>query len=278
MDKNSFQSFRRSQIAELRPYVPGEDLTHHTLAHPVSISEPDRENGSPKLGDMIARNPANHDDQWLVAADYFAANFEPLASGDGSEETSARVASIGGRYLGFNRAKFDAIVLGTSDADIEKFIDDVQALAGTATTQVADKEPLDFIGRLKLEREELDERLGKLAVYLGNGAPGASARQRSMLDEQSKLMSDLLAVLDERLADFIGRLKLEREELDERLGKLAVYLGNGAPGASARQRSMLDEQSKLMSDLLAVLDERLADLQIDARSKPADPLEQSDAE
>jgi hypothetical protein len=27
---------------------------------------------------MIARNPANHDDKWLVAADYFAANFEPV--------------------------------------------------------------------------------------------------------------------------------------------------------------------------------------------------------
>ena len=31
-----------------------------------------------KPGDMIARNPKNHDDQWLVAAAYFADNFEPL--------------------------------------------------------------------------------------------------------------------------------------------------------------------------------------------------------
>ena len=68
----TFQKYRRSQIAELRPYIPGE-----TLSERVSISAADKEAGSPKPGDMIARNPANHDDQWLVAADYFAANFEP---------------------------------------------------------------------------------------------------------------------------------------------------------------------------------------------------------
>jgi len=69
----SFQRFRRTQIAELRPWVPGE-----TLDDRVSISAADREAGSPKAGDMIARNPKNHDDQWLVAAAYFADNFEPL--------------------------------------------------------------------------------------------------------------------------------------------------------------------------------------------------------
>jgi len=65
-----FMKYRRSQIAELRPYVPGERLER------VSISAPDKEAGSPKPGDMIARNPKNHDDQWLVAAQYFADNFE----------------------------------------------------------------------------------------------------------------------------------------------------------------------------------------------------------
>jgi hypothetical protein len=44
----------------------------------VSVSEADRKAGSPKPGDKIARNPANHEDRWLVAADYFAANFEQL--------------------------------------------------------------------------------------------------------------------------------------------------------------------------------------------------------
>ena len=44
----------------------------------VSISSEDRKNGSPKIGDMIARNPKNHKDQWLIAAQYFYDNFEPI--------------------------------------------------------------------------------------------------------------------------------------------------------------------------------------------------------
>lgn len=68
-----FQQYRRKQIAELRPYEEGE-----ALSSAVSVSEADRLAGSPKRGDMIARNPKNHNDQWLVAAQYFADNFEPL--------------------------------------------------------------------------------------------------------------------------------------------------------------------------------------------------------
>lgn len=66
-----FTKYRRSQIAELRPYREGEDMAR------ISVSAPDKEAGSPKPGDMIARNPKNHNDQWLVAAKYFADNFEP---------------------------------------------------------------------------------------------------------------------------------------------------------------------------------------------------------
>lgn len=69
---SDFKQYRRKQIAELRPYVEGEVLDR------VSISAPDSEAGSPKAGDMIARNPKNHDDQWVVAAAYFADNFEPV--------------------------------------------------------------------------------------------------------------------------------------------------------------------------------------------------------
>jgi hypothetical protein len=63
--------YRRKNLAEMRPYEPGEPLEG------VSISEADRLNGSPKAGDMIAHNPRNHADQWLVSAQYFAENFEP---------------------------------------------------------------------------------------------------------------------------------------------------------------------------------------------------------
>lgn len=67
-----FISYRRKQIAELRPYVPGEDMQR------VSVSSVDAEAGSPRPGDMIARNPKNHNDQWLVAEQYFKDNFEPI--------------------------------------------------------------------------------------------------------------------------------------------------------------------------------------------------------
>ncbi len=75
-----FKQYRRKQIAELRPYLPGEELDKR-----ISISAADRDAGSPKSGDMIARNPANHDDQWLVAAKYFADNFEPIRAASGDE-------------------------------------------------------------------------------------------------------------------------------------------------------------------------------------------------
>lgn len=69
---SEFKSYRRKQIAELREYVPGDDLSK------VSVSDTDLFAGSPKVGDMIARNPKNHNDQWLVAEKYFNDNFEKL--------------------------------------------------------------------------------------------------------------------------------------------------------------------------------------------------------
>src|SRR5690242_13121174 len=64
--KPRFDQYRRTQIAEMRPWRPSDDMAR------VSISAADKEAGSPRAGDMIARNPKNHDDQWLVAAAYFS--------------------------------------------------------------------------------------------------------------------------------------------------------------------------------------------------------------
>lgn len=71
---SEFKKYVRTNIAEMRQYVEGEDLSR------VSISEADRDNGSPLVGDMIARNPKNHDDQWLVAKKYFQDNFMEYAN------------------------------------------------------------------------------------------------------------------------------------------------------------------------------------------------------
>jgi hypothetical protein len=84
---NNFKEYRRKQIAELRPITEADiigfsnDKTLHSMRDTefrVSISDADIKNGSPKIGDMVARNPKNHSDQWLVAEQYFNDNFEPL--------------------------------------------------------------------------------------------------------------------------------------------------------------------------------------------------------
>lgn len=69
---SAFTQYRRTAIAEMRPWNSSIDMSR------VSVSASDKEALSPKAGDMIARNPKNHDDQWLVSAQYFADNFEPV--------------------------------------------------------------------------------------------------------------------------------------------------------------------------------------------------------
>ena len=80
-----FKSYKRKQIAELRPVTIADIRSFQEDKHilslrdaqfKVSISTADKMKGSPKIGDMIARNPENHNDQWLVAEKYFNDNFE----------------------------------------------------------------------------------------------------------------------------------------------------------------------------------------------------------
>ena len=88
-----FKPYQRRQVAELRVVNQNDISCFDTtgsirfMENPtkgnqgvfiVSISEEDKKNGSPKIGDMIARNPKNYLDQWLVAQDYFLDNFEPI--------------------------------------------------------------------------------------------------------------------------------------------------------------------------------------------------------
>jgi hypothetical protein len=84
---NTFKQYRRTQIAEMRPVNDADirafeqDKQIHSIRDTefrVSISDSDLQNGSPKIGDMIARNPNNHLDQWIVAEKYFNDNFEKL--------------------------------------------------------------------------------------------------------------------------------------------------------------------------------------------------------
>lgn len=86
---SNFNKYRRTQIAEMRE-VTEADISNfkeqrefytflRDVRFKVSVSEEDLKNGSPKIGDMVARNPKNHNDQWLVAKKYFEDNFESLS-------------------------------------------------------------------------------------------------------------------------------------------------------------------------------------------------------
>ena len=82
-----FKKYHRKQTTELREVTEADIQTFSQLhqiptdensGFNVSISDADLKNGSPKLGDMIARNPEDHKDQWLIAARYFKDNFDPM--------------------------------------------------------------------------------------------------------------------------------------------------------------------------------------------------------
>ena len=71
ISKSEWRQYKRKGLSEMRPYKSNEILNMD-----VSVSSADLANGSPKEGDMIARNPKNHNDQWLVAKKYFDDNLE----------------------------------------------------------------------------------------------------------------------------------------------------------------------------------------------------------
>jgi hypothetical protein len=79
-----YKQYRRTQIAEMTPIT--KEMQDNFKNKPafivdnilVSVSNEDLNNGSPKVGDMIARNPKNHKDLWLVAKEYFEDNFEVI--------------------------------------------------------------------------------------------------------------------------------------------------------------------------------------------------------
>jgi len=74
----NFKKYRRKNIAEMYKWNPKDKLStlEDLLNAGVSVSKADIDAGSPKPGDMIARNPENHNDMWLVAGQYAKDNFE----------------------------------------------------------------------------------------------------------------------------------------------------------------------------------------------------------
>jgi hypothetical protein len=62
--------YRKRQLQELINWTP--DLSMEL----VSVSEADKNNGSPKEGDKIAFNPKDPTDMWLVAKQFADDNYE----------------------------------------------------------------------------------------------------------------------------------------------------------------------------------------------------------
>lgn len=68
---NDWKQYKRKGITVARPYIPGEDLSG------VAIHDVLRAAGHPKEGDVVARDPNNHADQWLLSEQYVKDNLEP---------------------------------------------------------------------------------------------------------------------------------------------------------------------------------------------------------
>jgi hypothetical protein len=54
--------YHKAIVVEMRPYTTGEDLAG------VQVAPAYQEAGSPKSGDMLARDPQAPDKLWLIAA------------------------------------------------------------------------------------------------------------------------------------------------------------------------------------------------------------------
>ena len=84
---NMFKQYKRTNLAMLR-YVNQDDIDSFNTNDgilfvksdngiiQVSISNADLINGSPEIGDMIAVNPEDITDQWLISAYYSGYNFD----------------------------------------------------------------------------------------------------------------------------------------------------------------------------------------------------------
>jgi len=70
-DYTPFVPYKRKGTILARPYLEGEVLAAH-----VTVRDVDREAGSPKLGDMIAKAFDNEADEWLITSENFEKDYE----------------------------------------------------------------------------------------------------------------------------------------------------------------------------------------------------------
>lgn len=66
---NPWKRYRKIALTEMIPWSVIYPMNR------VQVSPEDRDQGSPQTGDMIARQPDNHEDQWLIRAEVFKATY-----------------------------------------------------------------------------------------------------------------------------------------------------------------------------------------------------------
>jgi hypothetical protein len=64
--------YRKRGLTRMEPWNEQTDMQG------VSISQEDRDKGSPKRGDMIAQSTTNPNDRWLISKLYFETNYEEI--------------------------------------------------------------------------------------------------------------------------------------------------------------------------------------------------------
>jgi len=69
---DTWEQYRRVAIAEMRPYEEGEDMTN------ITLNERERQEGHPRAGDMVGRDPLDHSKMWLITKEYFDVNFRRI--------------------------------------------------------------------------------------------------------------------------------------------------------------------------------------------------------
>jgi hypothetical protein len=82
-----FKQYQQIQTLELRPYLQNEDTSN------ITISQVDKDNNSPKQGDMIARTSKYDDQEWLINEEQFKKNFidiSQITNGCELQETGVR--------------------------------------------------------------------------------------------------------------------------------------------------------------------------------------------
>ncbi len=104
-----YKKYKRKGLSEMTEWKEGFNITN------VAISLVDKEKGSPKEGDMIARNPKNHEDKWLVAKKYFDDNLELYSEGTESDSSTTKKTLVNTDSNGTTKNVKDVVFWGNGN-------------------------------------------------------------------------------------------------------------------------------------------------------------------